>query len=44
MIQGAAGIYEARVDQDYRLTYEREAGDTLLLRVVGRHDEALKNP
>ncbi len=43
-IQGAPGIYEARVDIDYRLTYEREIDDTLALRVVGKHDEALKNP
>jgi addiction module RelE/StbE family toxin len=43
-IQGAPGIYEARVDADYRLTYEREADDTLVLRVVGRHDDALKKP
>jgi addiction module RelE/StbE family toxin len=42
-IQGFAGIYEARVDQNYRLTYERLSGDKLLLRVVGRHDETLKN-
>ena len=43
-IQGAPGIYEAGVDRDYRMTYEREADDTLLLRVVGKHDEALKKP
>lgn len=43
-VQGAEGIYEARVDIDYRLTYEREAEDTLVLRVVGKHDEALKRP
>jgi addiction module RelE/StbE family toxin len=43
-IQGAAGIYEARVDQDYRMTYERDAEDTLVLRVVAKHDEALKKP
>jgi addiction module RelE/StbE family toxin len=43
-IQGAAGIYEARVDRDYRMTYERLNDDTLLLRVVARHDQALKNP
>lgn len=43
-IQGAPGIYEARVDVDYRMTYERETDDTLVLRVVGKHDEALKNP
>ena len=43
-IQGAEGIYEARVDNDYRMTYERQAEDTLVLRVVGKHDEALKKP
>jgi addiction module RelE/StbE family toxin len=43
-IQGATGIYEARVDRDYRMTYERDADDTLVLRVVAKHDEALKNP
>lgn len=43
-IQGAPGIYEARVDVDYRLTYEGDLDDTLVLRVVGKHDEALKNP
>ena len=43
-IQGAPGIYEARVDIDYRMTYERQADDTLVLRVVGRHDRALKKP
>ena len=43
-IQGATGIYEARVDIDYRMTYEREADDTLVLRVVGKHDQALQNP
>jgi addiction module RelE/StbE family toxin len=43
-VQGASGIYEARVDIDYRLTYERGKDDTLILRVVARHDKALKNP
>jgi addiction module RelE/StbE family toxin len=43
-LQGAAGIYEARVDRDYRMTYERESDDTLVLRVVAKHDQALKNP
>ena len=43
-IQGTAGVYEARVDINYRLTYERLAGDILLIRVVGLHDETLKNP
>jgi len=44
LIQGAPGIYEARVDIDYRLTYEREADDTFVLRVVGKHDVSLKKP
>ncbi len=48
-IQGIPGIYECRVDQNYRMTYERIPGDILLLRIVGLHDEALhdealKNP
>jgi addiction module RelE/StbE family toxin len=43
-IQGATGIFEARVDIDYRLTYERDSEDTLVLRVVAKHDKALKNP
>jgi mRNA interferase RelE/StbE len=44
LIQGADGIYEARIDIDYRLTYERQADDTLVLRVVGKHGDALKKP
>jgi mRNA interferase RelE/StbE len=43
-VQGVRGIYEARVDQAYRLTYQRLPDDVLLLRVVGKHDETLKNP
>ena len=43
-IQGASGIYKARVDIDYRLTYERDEDDALVLRVVGKHDKALKKP
>jgi mRNA-degrading endonuclease RelE of RelBE toxin-antitoxin system len=42
-VQGAPGIYEARVDRRYRLTYERR-GDTFILRNVGPHDAALKRP
>lgn len=43
-IQGAPGIYEARVDLQYRMTYERLPGDILRLRVVGKHEDALRNP
>jgi mRNA-degrading endonuclease RelE of RelBE toxin-antitoxin system len=41
-IEGAPGIYEARVDIHYRMTYERLPGDKLRVRVVGPHDETLK--
>lgn len=43
-VTAAPGIYEARVDLDYRLTYERLPGDVLRLRAIGKHDEILKNP
>ena len=43
-VQGADGIYEARIDIDYRMTYERQADDTLVLRVVSEQDESLKKP
>jgi mRNA-degrading endonuclease RelE of RelBE toxin-antitoxin system len=42
-IQGAKGLWEARVDRRYRMTFEM-ASDTIYLRVVGPHDEALSNP
>ena len=43
-VQSFKGIYEARVDIHYRLTYERLPDDLLRIRVVAMHDEALKNP
>ena len=43
-VQSFKGIYEARVDIHYRLTYERLPNDLLRVRVVAMHDEALKNP
>lgn len=43
-LQSFKGIYEARVDINYRLTYERLPDDWLRIRVVATHDEALKNP
>ena len=43
-IKGRADIYEARVDQAYRLTYHRLPNDNLELRTVGRHDETIRNP
>ncbi|NNN05473.1 MAG: cytotoxin [Elusimicrobia bacterium] len=43
-IQGTAGIWEARVDIRYRMTFEIAGGDTIVLRVIGDHDEALRRP
>jgi hypothetical protein len=42
-IQGVRGIFEAYVDQKYRVTFERR-GDLLVMRNVDNHDECLKNP
>jgi mRNA-degrading endonuclease RelE of RelBE toxin-antitoxin system len=42
-IQGTAGIWEARAGRSIRLTFEVTGGD-LLLRNVGRHDKALREP
>ena len=42
-VEGSRGIYEARVDLKHRLTYERRGND-LVLRMVGGHEETLKNP
>ena len=42
-IQGAPGIWEARVDSGCRMTLEIHA-DFYLLRNIGKHDETLGNP
>ena len=42
-IKGTKGLWEARADLHYRLTFEMTA-DTIYLRVVGHHDEVLKRP
>lgn len=42
-IKGREGILEARVDIYYRMSFEI-IEDTIFLRVVGNHDEVLKNP
>ena len=42
-IKGKEGIWEIRVDTHYRMTCEI-IGDTIYLRVVGNHDDVLKNP
>jgi mRNA interferase RelE/StbE len=43
-VKGGFGIFEARVDINFRMTYERLPGDVLLMRTVGKHDGTLKNP
>ena len=43
LIKGTLGIYEARVDQKYRMTYEINR-DTYVMRNVGSHDPTLKSP
>lgn len=42
-IKGREGIFEARVDIYYRMSFEIFE-DTIFLRVVGNHDEVLRNP
>ena len=42
-IQGRENIWEARVDEKYRMTFEI-VNDTIFLRVVDDHDKALRNP
>ena len=37
------GIWEARAGDSLRITFEMR-GDLLILRMVGPHDAALKNP
>ena len=48
-MQGRAGIWEGRIDQDYRFTYHYEKGRfpdeiVCVFRNVDSHDECLKNP
>jgi len=42
-VKGKDGIWEARVDDFYRLTFEI-IDDTIFLRIVGNHDDVLKKP
>ncbi|MBN1664692.1 MAG: hypothetical protein JW943_13925 [Deltaproteobacteria bacterium] len=42
-IKGREDIWEVRVDDFYRLTFEI-VEDTIFLRIVGNHDDVLKNP
>lgn len=42
-VQGSDDVFEARVDQRYRLTYQRQ-GEWLVLRNVGPHEDVLDRP
>jgi mRNA-degrading endonuclease RelE of RelBE toxin-antitoxin system len=42
-IKGSKNIWELRVDIHYRMTFEI-VNDTIFLRVVGKHEEALRSP
>jgi hypothetical protein len=42
-IRGTKGIWEARASRALRITFETQ-GDSIILRNVGRHDEALASP
>lgn len=42
-MSGQKNIWEARVDYQYRVTFTID-DDAIILRVVGNHDEVLKNP
>ena len=42
-IKGKEGIWEARIDRCYRMTFEVIEG-AIFLRVVGDHEEVLRNP
>jgi len=42
-VQGTSAIWEARVNLRTRITFEMR-GDKIILRNIGKHDEALKQP
>lgn len=43
-IKGTGSIFEARVDRDFRFTFEYGGKHEIVLRVVGPHDPTLKKP
>ncbi len=43
-IRGTQAIFEARVDDHYRFTFEFGERNEIILRVVGPHNSALKKP
>ncbi|MDI6731338.1 MAG: hypothetical protein QME05_01990 [Candidatus Margulisbacteria bacterium] len=45
-MQGNADIWEARINEQYRFTFItfNWQSETVIFRVIGKHDEALNNP
>jgi hypothetical protein len=43
-IKGTRSIFEARVNDFYRFTFENGANNEIILRVVGPHNSAVKKP
>ena len=43
-IKGTRSIFEARVDDHYRFTFEFGERNEIILRVIGAHNSALKKP
>jgi len=43
-IRGTDSIFEARVDRNFRFTFEYGGRHEIILRVVGPHDPTLKKP
>lgn len=42
-IRGIKDIWEGRITQAYRFTFQI-SGDTYILRRIGKHDQTLRNP
>ena len=42
-IKGREGIWEARIDLHYRLTFEI-IGEVIFLRIAGNHDDVINKP
>jgi mRNA-degrading endonuclease RelE of RelBE toxin-antitoxin system len=42
-VRGHQNIWEARIDYQYRFTFTWE-NDSIILRVIGSHDDVLNNP
>jgi mRNA interferase RelE/StbE len=43
-VRGTASIFEARIDRDFRFTFEYGGRHEIILRVAGPHDPTLKKP